>query len=245
MKPITDEIVQELRQRGISLDQYCGDAVVKALLDADFDHDYVLKSIDAGDINSFQKSKYTEKEEIRYDEKKSGEHERRDYEEGKRAGEKEEKKRIEEDDDDDDLKKNKKKGSVEKSIESDLFKSQQEFFSDLRDIMGEMKDVMKSMQEDIGALKNQPAPFRTVNQGAILEKSYGVKTEETSGHKILSMTAHREPIKKVLTECFEQTTNPDLKKSLASDIMSYTAGGAGISPRTIELLKKNGIDIVE
>ena len=52
MKPITSEIVQELQKRGISLDQYCGDEVVKALLDAEFDHDYILKSIDNGDITT-------------------------------------------------------------------------------------------------------------------------------------------------------------------------------------------------
>ena len=86
MKPITNEIVQELQKRGLSLDQYCGDSVVSALMDADFEHDYILKSIDNGEISTLSKSKYTEKEEIAYDEKKSGEHERRDYEEGKRAG---------------------------------------------------------------------------------------------------------------------------------------------------------------
>lgn len=69
MKPITNEIVQELQKRGLSLDQYCGDSVVSALMDADFEHDYILKSIDNGEISTLSKSKYTEKEEIAYDEK--------------------------------------------------------------------------------------------------------------------------------------------------------------------------------
>lgn len=244
MKPITSEIVQELQKRGISLDQYCGDEVVKALLDAEFDHDYILKSIDNGDITTFAKSKYTEKEEIEYDEKKAGEHERRDFEEGKEEGEKEEEEKIE--------KKKKDKKDVEKSegeemkksIENDLYKSQREFFDEVNASLSEMKDLMKSMGAEIETLRNQPMPFRSVDKGAVLEKSFGVKTSE-EGKKILSKSAHREPLKRVMTECFEKEEDNEMKKSLANDIMSYSTGNMSLSQATIDYLNKKGIEVVE
>lgn len=244
MKPITSEIVQELQKRGISLDQYCGDEVVKALLDAEFDHDYILKSIDNGDITTFAKSKYTEKEEIEYDEKKAGEHERRDFEEGKEEGEKEEGEEIE--------KKKKDKKDVEKSegeemkksIENDLYKSQREFFDEVNASLSEMKDLMKSMGAEIETLRNQPMPFRSVDKGAVLEKSFGVKTSE-EGKKILSKSAHREPLKRVMIECFEKEEDGEMKKSLANDIMSYSTGNMSLSQATIDYLNKKGIEVVE
>lgn len=244
MKPITSEIVQELQKRGISLDQYCGDEVVKALLDAEFDHDYILKSIDNGDITTFAKSKYTEKEEIEYDEKKAGEHERRDFEEGKEEGEKEEEEKIE--------KKKKDKKDVEKSegeemkksIENDLYKSQREFFDEVNASLSEMKDLMKSMGAEIETLRNQPMPFRSIDKGAVLEKSFGVKTTE-EGKKILSKSAHREPLKRIMTECFEKEEDNEMKKSLANDIMSYSTGNMSLSQATIDYLGKKGIEVVE
>lgn len=244
MKPITSEIVQELQKRGISLDQYCGDEVVKALLDAEFDHDYILKSIDNGDITTFAKSKYTEKEEIEYDEKKAGEHERRDFEEGKEEGGKEEGEEIE--------KKKKDKKDVEKSegeemkksIENDLHKSQREFFDEVNASLSEMKDLMKSMGAEIETLRNQPMPFRSVDKGAVLEKSFGVKTSE-EGKKILSKSAHREPLKRIMTECFEKEEDNEMKKSLANDILSYSTGTMSLSQATIDYLNKKGIEVVE
>lgn len=244
MKPITSEIVQELQKRGISLDQYCGDEVVKALLDAEFDHDYILKSIDNGDITTFAKSKYTEKEEIEYDEKKAGEHERRDFEEGKEEGEKEEGEEIE--------KKKKDKKDVEKSegeemkksIENDLYKSQREFFDEVNASLSEMKDLMKSMGAEIETLRNQPMPFRSVDKGAVLEKSFDVKTSE-EGKKILSKSAHREPLKRIMTECFEKEEDNEMKKSLANDILSYSTGTMSLSQATINYLNKKGIEVVE
>nr|DAM34908.1 MAG TPA: hypothetical protein [Herelleviridae sp.] len=244
MKPITSEIVQELQKRGISLDQYCGDEVVKALLDAEFDHDYILKSIDNGDITTFAKSKYTEKEEIEYDEKKAGEHERRDFEEGKEEGEKEEEEEIE--------KKKKDKKDVgksegeemKKSIENDLYKSQREFFDEVNTSLSEMKDLMKSMGAEIETLRNQPMPFRSVDKGAVLEKSFGVKTTD-EGKKVLSKSAHREPLKRVMTECFEKEEDNEMKKSLANDILSYSTGTMSLSQATIDYLNKKGIEVVE
>lgn len=244
MKPITSEIVQELQKRGISLDQYCGDEVVKALLDAEFDHDYILKSIDNGDITTFAKSKYTEKEEIEYDEKKAGEHERRDFEEGKEEGEKEEEEEIE--------KKKKDKKDVEKSegeemkksIENDLYKSQREFFDEVNASLSEMKDLMKSMGAEIETLRNQPMPFRSIDKVAVLEKSFGVKTTD-EGKKVLSKSAHREPLKRVMTECFEKEEDNEMKKSLANDILSYSTGTMSLSQATIDYLNKKGIEVVE
>lgn len=239
MKPITNEIVQELQKRGLSLDQYCGDSVVSALMDADFEHDYILKSIDNGEISTLSKSKYTEKEEIAYDEKKSGEHERRDYEEGKRAREAEEKDKLEkkkkrEDEDDE----------MEKALQADFYKSQKEFLSDLSESLGEMKSIMKSIKDEISVLRDQPMPFRSVDKGAVLEKSFGVKTTD-DGKKVLSKSIHREPLKRIMTECFEKAQDGDLKKSLANDIMSYSTGSAMISQSTIDYLGKQGIEVVE
>lgn len=244
MKPITNEIVQELQKRGISLDQYCGDEVVKALLDADFDHDYILKSIDNGDINTFNKSKYTEKEEIEYDEKKAGEHERRDFEEGKKEGEKEEKDKIEKKKKDVEKFEEGKGEEMKKSIENDLYKSQKKFFDDITASLSEMKSLMKSMGEEIETLRNQPMPFRSVDKGAVLEKSFGVKTND-EGKKILSKSAHREPLKKIMTECFEKETDSEMKKSLANDIISYSTGAMSLSQETVDYLSKKGIEVVE
>lgn len=244
MKPITSEIVQELQKRGISLDQYCGDEVVKALLDAEFDHDYILKSIDNGDITTFAKSKYTEKEEIKYDENKAGEHERRDFEEGKEEGEKEEKEEIEKKKKDEKDVKKSEGEEMKKSIESDLYKSQREFFEEVNASLSEMKDLMKSMGEELETLRNQPMPFRSVDKGAVLEKSFGVKTTD-EGKKVLSKSAHREPLKRVMTECFEKEEDSEMKKSLANDIMSYSTGNMSLSQETIDYLSKKGIEVVE
>lgn len=244
MKPITNEIVQELQKRGISLDQYCGDEVVKALLDADFDHDYILKSIDNGDINTFNKSKYTEKEEIEYDEKKAGEHERRDFEEGEKEGEKEEKDKIEKKKKDVEKFEEDKGEEMKKSIENDLYKSQKKFFDGITASLSEMKSLMKSMGEEIETLRNQPMPFRSVDKGAVLEKSFGVKTND-EGKKILSKSAHREPLKKIMTECFEKETDSEMKKSLANDIISYSTGAMSLSQETVDYLSKKGIEVVE
>lgn len=243
MKPITSEIVQELQKRGISLDQYCGDEVVKALLDAEFDHDYILKSIDNGDITTFAKSKYTEKEEIEYDEKKAGEHERRDFEEGKEEGEKEEEKIEKKKNDKKDVEKPEGE-EMKKSIENDLYKSQREFFDEVNTSLSEMKDLMKSMGAEIETLRNQPMPFRSVDKGAVLEKSFGVKTTD-EGKKILSKSAHREPLKRVMTECFEKEEDSEMKKSLANDILSYSTGTMSLSQATIDYLNKKGIEVVE
>ena len=246
MKPITNEIVQELEKRGLSLDQYTGDTVVKALLDADFEHDFILKSIDNGDIETLNKARYTEKEEINYDEKKAGEHERRDWEKGKKAGEKEEKKKIEDKTEDEEIEK-KEKGDMEKAMTADFMKSQRRFFAEFSDFMEdmkEMKSIMKSMQEDIQTVKGQPMPFRSVPSGAVLEKSMGVKTNE-AGKRVLSKSMHREPIKRIMTECFEKMEDGDLKKSLANDIMSFSTGSMNLSGMTVDFLNKQGIEIAE
>lgn len=238
MKPITNEIVQELQKRGLSLDQYCGDSVVRALMDADFEHDYILKSIDNGEISTLSKAKYTEKEEIAYDERKSGEHERRDYEEGKKVGEEEEKDKLEK------KKKKEEDDEMEKALQTDFYKSQKEFLSGLSESLEEMKSIMKSVKDEISVLRDQPMPFRSVDKGAVLEKSFGVKTTD-DGKKVLSKSMHREPLKRVMTECFEKAPDGDLKKSLANDIMSYSTGNAMISQSTIDYLSKQGIEVVE
>lgn len=238
MKPITNEIVQELQKRGLSLDQYCGDSVVSALMDADFEHDYILKSIDNGEISTLSKAKYTEKEEIAYDERKSGEHERRDYEEGKKVGEEEEKDKLEK------KKKKEEDDEMEKALQADFYKSQKEFLSGLSESLEEMKSIMKSMKDEISVLRDQPMPFRSVDKGAVLEKSFGVKTTD-DGKKVLSKSMHREPLKRIMTECFEKAQDGDLKKSLANDIMSYSTGNAMISQSTIDYLGKQGIEVVE
>lgn len=221
------------------MDQYCGDEVVKALLDAEFDHDYILKSIDNGDITTFAKSKYTEKEEIEYDEKKAGEHERRDFEEGKEEEEKIEKKKK----DKKDVEKSEGE-EMRKSIENDLYKSQREFFDEVNASLSEMKDLMKSMGAEIETLRNQPMPFRSVDKGAVLEKSFGVKTTD-EGKKVLSKSAHREPLKRIMTECFEKEEDNEMKKSLANDILSYSTGTMSLSQATIDYLNKKGIEVVE
>ena len=48
-----------------------------------------------------------------------------------------------------------------------------------------------------------------------------------------------------MTECFEKMEDSDLKKSLASDIMSLSAGSMNLSGMTIDYLNKQGIEIAE
>lgn len=243
MKPITNEIVEELKARGLSCDQYMNDAVVKALLDADFDHDYILKSIDNGEISTLAKGKYTEKEEIEYDEGKAGEHERRDFKEGEKEGEKKEKEKIEEGE----KIEKKEKDDVEKAMTADFMKSQREFMTEFSNFMAdmkEMKDIMKSVQSDLQAVKDQPIPFRSVPTGALLEKSMGIKTNE-EGKRILSKSQHREAIKSVMTQAFEAETNEDIKKSIANDIMGFSTGRNTLSAETMNVLNGKGIEVVD
>ena len=66
MKAISGDVIEQLKARGIEVDTYVNDEVVKALLDAEFTHDYILKSIDDGDIKlkkQCEKSDDAEKDE--------------------------------------------------------------------------------------------------------------------------------------------------------------------------------------
>ena len=133
---------------------------------------------------------------------------------------------------------------MEKALQADFYKSQKEFLSGLSESLEEMKSIMKSMKDEISVLRDQPMPFRSVDKGAVLEKSFGVKTTD-DGKKVLSKSIHREPLKRIMTECFEKAQDGDLKKSLANDIMSYSTGSAMISQSTIDYLGKQGIEVVE
>lgn len=243
MRPITDKIVKELRSRNISLDSYVNDEVVKALLDNDFSHDYILKSIDEGDIKLDKKPEDIEKEDVEKEEdvkkcdkmKKSdaSEEEEEDVEKGEVKYEKIKKAdNEEEEEDEEDI-----EARVEKSIRRTLRKS---FGAQLSELNG----LVKSLQDEISTLKNERTPFRTVNSSAIIEKSMNLG-KDNDGKNILSKAMNRIQIGKELTKAFEEEQDSEIKKSLGSDILGFSVSGGDLSKDSVEVLEKRGYKIVD
>lgn len=249
MRPITDKIVKELRSRHISLDSYVNDEVVKALLDNDFSHDYILKSIDEGDIKLDKKPEDIEKEDVEEGEdvkkcdkvKKSDAPEEEVEEEGEEGNvEKGEEKyekikkadNEEEEEDEEDI-----EARVEKSIRRTLRKS---FGAQLSELNG----LVKSLQDEISTLKNERTPFRTVNSSAIIEKSMNLG-KDNDGKSILSKAMNRIQIGKELTKAFEEEQDSEIKKSLGSDILGFSVSGGDLSKDSVEVLEKRGYKIVD
>lgn len=246
MRPITDKIVKELRSRNISLDSYVNDEVVKALLDNDFSHDYILKSIDEGDIKLDKKPEDIEKEDVEKEEdvkkcdkmKKSDAseeevEEEEDVEKGEAKYEKIKKADNEEEEkDEEDI-----EARVEKSIRRTLRKS---FGAQLSELNG----LVKSLQDEISTLKNERTPFRTVNSSAIIEKSMNLG-KDNDGKNILSKAMNRIQIGKELTKAFEEEQDSEIKKSLGSDILGFSVSGGDLSKDSVEVLEKRGYKIVD
>ena len=241
MRPITDKIVKELRSRNISLDSYVNDEVVKALLDNDFSHDYILKSIDEGDIKLDKKPEDVEKEDVEENVKKCDKvkksdapaEEEEDVEKGEEKYEKIKKADNEEEaEDEEDI-----EARVEKSVRRTLRKS---FGAQLSELNG----LVKSLQDEISTLKNERAPFRTVNSSAIIEKSMNLG-KDNDGKSILSKAMNRIQIGKELTKAFEEEQDSEIKKSLGSDILGFSVSGGDLSKDSIEVLEKRGYKIVD
>lgn len=247
MRPITDKIVKELRSRNISLDSYVNDEVVKALLDNDFSHDYILKSIDEGDIKLDKKPEDIEKEDVeeegvkKCDKMKKSDapaeeedvEDEEDVEKGEEKYEKIKKADNEEEvEDEEDI-----EARVEKSIRRTLRKS---FGAQLSELNG----LVKSLQDEISTLKNERAPFRTVNSSAIIEKSMNLG-KDNDGKSILSKAMNRIQIGKELTKAFEEEQDSEIKKSLGSDILGFSVSGGDLSKDSIEVLEKRGYKIVD
>lgn len=247
MRPITDKIVKELRSRNISLDSYVNDEVVKALLDNDFSHDYILKSIDEGDIKLDKKPEDIEKEDVEGEgvkkcdkmkksdapEEEVEEEEEKDVEKGEEKYEKIKKAdNEEEEEDEEDI-----EARVEKSIRRTLRKS---FGAQLSELNG----LVKSLQDEISTLKNERAPFRTVNSSAIIEKSMNLG-KDNDGKNILSKAMNRIQIGKELTKAFEEEQDSEIKKSLGSDILGFSVSGGDLSKDSVEVLEKRGYKIVD
>lgn len=248
MRPITDKIVKELRSRNISLDSYVNDEVVKALLDNDFSHDYILKSIDEGDIKLDKKPEDIEKEDVEEEgvkkcdkmkksdapaEEEDVEEDEEDVEKGEEKYEKIKKADNEEEaEDEEDI-----EARVEKSIRRTLRKS---FGAQLSELNG----LVKSLQDEISTLKNERAPFRTVNSSAIIEKSMNLG-KDNDGKSILSKAMNRIQIGKELTKAFEEEQDSEIKKSLGSDILGFSVSGGDLSKDSIEVLEKRGYKIVD
>lgn len=248
MRPITDKIVKELRSRNISLDSYVNDEVVKALLDNDFSHDYILKSIDEGDIKLDKKPEDVKKEDVEEDVKKCDKvkksdapaEEKEDVVEDEEDVEKGEEKyeKIKKADDEEEVEDEEDiEARVEKSIRRTLRKS---FGAQLSELNG----LVKSLQDEISTLKNERAPFRTVNSSAIIEKSMNLG-KDNDGKSILSKAMNRIQIGKELTKAFEEEQDSEIKKSLGSDILGFSVSGGDLSKDSIEVLEKRGYKIVD
>lgn len=245
MRPITDKIVKELRSRNISLDSYVNDEVVKALLDNDFSHDYILKSIDEGDIKLDKKPEDIEKEDVEEEDvkkcdkvkKSDAPAEEEDVEEDVEKGE-EKYEKIKKADDEEEVEGEEDiEARVEKSIRRTLRKS---FGAQLSELNG----LVKSLQDEISTLKNERAPFRTVNSSAIIEKSMNLG-KDNDGKSILSKAMNRIQIGKELTKAFEEEQDSEIKKSLGSDILGFSVSGGDLSKDSIEVLEKRGYKIVD
>lgn len=262
---LTNEIINRLDQEDIVINDYIKDDVVKSLLDTGFDHDFIINNIVSGDV--VMKSRYTKKEEIKYDEKKAGEHEREAFEAGKEKGEEKEEDKLEknkftekeEEEYDEkkarahrekDFKEGEKEG--EEEVKADMQKA---FTVDLMKSVNDIKDALskefaskfdeleKSINTQLEGLKNQPGQFKSVPHSAYLEKSMGVKTN-ADGKKVLNAgnPAHRETIKNVLSKSFGDEKDDMVKKSLGDDILNFGLSGANsLSESGIKALEKMGI----
>lgn len=221
MKPISQEVLDGLKERGISLEEYTEDSVVKALLDADFDHDYILKSIDEGDITSLKKKEKKEDPKEKDDEKdpKEKETEEKDTESGERTY---------------------------KAMFDEFSKGQNALFKSLGEQLASVSSEISSLRAEISQLKDQRSPFKGINPRAFIEKSFGQAGEsgEKTGDSTLSKSMNAEQIKRVLTIAFEQEKDDEIKKSLANDVMEYSLG-RNLTKSAMDTLSKKGYSIVE
>lgn len=221
MKPISQEVLDGLKERGISLEEYTEDSVVKALLDADFDHDYILKSIDEGDITSLKKKEKKEDPEEKEDEKdpEEKEIEEEDTESGERTY---------------------------KAMFDEFSKGQNALFKSLGEQLASVSSEISSLRAEISQLKDQRSPFKGINPRAFIEKSFGQAGEsgEKTGDSTLSKSMNAEQIKRVLTTAFEQEKDDEIKKSLANDVMEYSLG-RNLTKSAMDTLSKKGYSIVE
>lgn len=221
MKPISQEVLDGLKERGISLEEYTEDSVVKALLDADFDHDYILKSIDEGDITSLKKKEKKEDPEEKEDEKDPEEKviEEEDTESGERTY---------------------------KAMFDEFSKGQNALFKSFGEQLASVSSEISSLRAEISQLKDQRSPFKGVNPRAFIEKSFGQAGEsgEKTGDSTLSKSMNAEQIKRVLTTAFEQEKDDEIKKSLANDVMEYSLG-RNLTKSAMDTLSKKGYSIVE
>lgn len=225
MKPISQEVLDGLKERGISLEEYTEDSVVKALLDADFDHDYILKSIDEGDITSLKKKEKKEDPEEKEDEKDPEEKEDEKDPEGEdtESGER-----------------------TYKAMFDEFSKGQNALFKSLGEQLASVSSEISSLRAEISQLKDQRSPFKGINPRAFIEKSFGQAGEsgEKTGDSTLSKSMNAEQIKRVLTTAFEQEKDDEIKKSLANDVMEYSLG-RNLTKSAMDTLSKKGYSIVE
>lgn len=225
MKPISQEVLDGLKERGISLEEYTEDSVVKALLDADFDHDYILKSIDEGDITSLKKK-----------EKKEGPEEKGDEKDPEEKG-----------DEKDPEEKDTESGErTYKAMFDEFSKGQNALFKSLGEQLASVSSEISSLRAEISQLKDQRSPFKGINPRAFIEKSFGQAGEsgEKTGDSTLSKSMNAEQIKRVLTTAFEQEKDDEIKKSLANDVMEYSLG-RNLTKSAMDTLSKKGYSIVE
>lgn len=247
MKAISGDVIEQLKARGIEVDTYVNDEVVKALLDAEFTHDYILKSIDDGDIKlkkQCEKSDDTEKDEKIEDKEVDEEEEKIEDKEDKegedveveKGGDIEISETVKE-------KLRQRKGKkaekdaevdrMQKAMYNDFMKSQERMCKSLM-------DEIASLRNEVNAMKGERTPFRGINSGAFLEKSFGsAPRKDDNGREVLDCHAHSEKIKSVLTKAFEDEKNDEVKKSLANDVMSYTISRS-LTDSAISTLNKAG-----
>lgn len=262
MKPITDEVIKGLRSRKISIDAYLGDEIVKALLDNDFDHDYILKSIDEGDIkldkkpDDIEEDKVEEKKNPKKEDLKEDVEEKEDEEDIEEEDVEEKplkkcdkmkkgKKNCEEEDiekgDEEDIEEEEDEEEIEKRVEKSL---RMKLNKSLNARLEEMGDLIKSMSSEIQMLKSERLPFRTVNSGAVIEKSFNLGRDD-DGKNLLSRSMNRPQISKELSKAFEIESDEEIKKSIGDDLLGYTLSGKELSQASIEALDKRGFKIVD
>ena len=235
------------------LEQYKDNEIVKSLLEAGLDEEYILDGIEKGEIK-VEKSEKDEKDEketeveVNVNTDDEDDEDDEDLEEmekacgmkkaellelegkiaaakAKKGGKKEEK--IEKSDSSEigqfDTE------SFEKSLSEKLEKS---LSSILDEKLGEMKEELEllkseneSLRSDVDTISKTGVDFKAPENLAYIEK--GMETKEikdSTGKQMLHITKQREAVKDVLLKAYDEAENDsEIKKSIADELSAYTS----------------------
>lgn len=200
-------------------EEYKSNATVKTLLSAGFSEDYILKSIETGDIKLEKSKDEKEMDESLKREKENVANDKKHLKDLKRDEEEDEQ-------DEKDLKRDKKveADAMEKAITANLLKSMGDTLGNV--IAESIAPLFKGMnarfdaqEAAINNLKKQAPEFKSGDLGSasVLEKS--LETYKGEDGKIsMNIITQRPAVKKLIEKSLE---NPDFMKSFGDEVASY------------------------